>query len=205
MPEIPEHNYAKSWAADTRAEPPLIAGEREILTSFLDYHRETFALKCAGVPKQGLSEKGVPPSGLSLHGLARHLAGVERWWFRIQFTGEDAPMLYHSDADPSQDFDGLDGDPEEDLAVWRAECERSREVVAQAATLDATGIRRRDGARRPAARTNRRRDRTLTTPRRPAARSLRLYSWGVNTPRPRKTEAPVWQRRAKPARTGKVD
>jgi hypothetical protein len=30
-------------------------------------------------------------------GPVRHLARVERWWFRIQFAGEDVPMLYYSD------------------------------------------------------------------------------------------------------------
>ena len=40
---------------------------------------------------------GRPASSLSLLGLARHLAGVERWWFRIQFVGEDVPMLCYSD------------------------------------------------------------------------------------------------------------
>jgi hypothetical protein len=119
--------------------PPLVGDEREILTAYLDWHRQTFELKCAGVPPERLSERDVPPSGLSLHGLARHLAGVERWWFRTQFVGEDVPMLYYSDDDPNQDFDDLDGDVAEALAVWRAECERSREIVANAASLDETG------------------------------------------------------------------
>ena len=34
--------------------------------------------------------------------LLRHLTGNERWWFRIQFAGEDVPMLYYSDDDPDQ-------------------------------------------------------------------------------------------------------
>jgi hypothetical protein len=68
------------------------------------------------------------------------LAGAERWWFRIQFAGEDVPMLYYSDDDPDQDFDSLDGDPGEDFAVWRSECEHSRQIAA-AASLDETGTR----------------------------------------------------------------
>ncbi len=39
------------------------------------------------------------------HGLVRHLAGVERWWFQINFAGEDVPMLYYSEQDPDQDFE----------------------------------------------------------------------------------------------------
>ncbi len=145
MTEIPEENYAQAWAADTRSTPPLVGDEREILTAYLDWHRQTFELKCSGVPPERLSEKAVPPSGLSLHGLLRHLAGVERWWFRQQFADEDVPMLYYSDADPSQDFDALDGDVDEAFAVWRTECDRSREVVAAAHDLDQTGSHARSG------------------------------------------------------------
>ncbi|GHC68548.1 DinB family protein [Streptomyces cinnamoneus] len=139
MTEIPAENYAPAWADDPRPALPTTGGEREVLTAYLDWHRETFALKCAGVPQERLSDKGVAPSGLSLHGLVRHLAAVERWWFRLQFAGEDVPELYYTDDDPDQDFGQLDGDPAEALAVWRAECERAREIVAATASLDATG------------------------------------------------------------------
>ncbi len=144
MTDIPDENYAQTWAADSRKPLPMVGDEREILTAYLDWHRETFALKCAGVAPDRLHEQGIPPSTLSLHGLARHLAGVERWWFRIQFAGEDVPLLFYSDDDPDQDFVFADGDAAEDHAVWRAESERSREIVA-AASLDETGTRARTG------------------------------------------------------------
>jgi hypothetical protein len=145
MVEIPAENFSKTWDADTRRPPPAVGDERETLLAFLEWHRETFALKCAGVPPERLSERGVPPSGLSLHGLVRHLAGVERWWFRIQFAGEDVPLLYYSDDDPNQDFDDLGGDVEEAFAVWRAECARAREIVAATPSLDRTGTRASTG------------------------------------------------------------
>ncbi|WP_165988811.1 DinB family protein [Streptomyces sp. YIM 98790] len=140
VPGIPAANYSPLWADDTRPPLPLVGDEREILTACLDWHRQTFELKCAGVSPARLSERSVPPSRLTLHGLIRHLAGTERWWFRMQFAGEDVPHLYYSDDDPDQDFESLEGDAEEALAVWRAECERSREIVAAASSLDATGI-----------------------------------------------------------------
>jgi uncharacterized protein DUF664 len=145
MTEIPPENYSQHWAADTRTELPRTGGEREILAAFLDWHRATFELKCAGVPVERLSDKGIPPSGLSLHGLLRHLAAVERWWFRLQFAGEELPMLYYSDDDPNQDFDSLGGDVSEAFAVWRAECERAREIVAGTPSLEQTGTERRTG------------------------------------------------------------
>ena len=146
MPEqtTPRH-FAPTWADDDREPLPLVGDEREILTRYLDWYRDTLVLKCSGLTPTELSTCSVPPSGMSLHGLLRHLAGAERWWFRIQLGGEEAPLLYYSDEDPEQDFDRLDGDPAEALAVWRRECERSREIVA-VMDLDATGIHKRTGA-----------------------------------------------------------
>ncbi len=144
MSDIPEENYSPRWSADTRPPLPLVGDEREILTAYLDWHRQTFELKCAGIPVERLSERVIPPSTLTLHGMLRHLAGVERWWFRIQFEGEDVPMLYYSDDDPSQDFESLDGDIEEAFEAWRRECARSREIVA-AASLEQTGMEKRTG------------------------------------------------------------
>jgi hypothetical protein len=141
----PPQNYSPRWSGDDRTEPPAAGDERQTLSAVLDWHRGTFELKCAGLPPERLSEQAVPPSSLSLHGLVRHLAGVERWWFRIQFAGEDVPLLYYSDDDPDQDFESLDGDVEEAFATWRAECRYSRQIVATATSLDQTGIRKRTG------------------------------------------------------------
>lgn len=133
------------WPVARSVQIPRHADELSSLTAYLDYYRETFALKCTGVTAHRLSERSMPPSTMSLHGLIRHLAGVERWWFAINFAGEDLPMLYYSDDDPDQDFQSLDGDPLDALEVWRAECERSRRIVAAAPGLDAVGARDRNG------------------------------------------------------------
>ncbi|WP_206783938.1 DinB family protein [Amycolatopsis sp. MtRt-6] len=127
-----------------RTDPAPVAGEHQALTESLDYYRRTFELKCAGLDPAQLSERSVPPSTLTLHGLLRHLTGCERWWFRTQFAGEDVPILYYSDDDPEQDFTDLDGDVDEAFSLWRAECERAREIIA-AGSLERTGIRRSTG------------------------------------------------------------
>ena len=69
--------------------PPLQAGERATLTGFLDAQRATLALKCDGLTDEQLRERAVPPSALSLLGLVRHMAEVERNWFRPLLAGED--------------------------------------------------------------------------------------------------------------------
>jgi hypothetical protein len=142
---LPDLNIATKIESPQRPDPPLLADERTMLAAYLDFQRETLALKCADIADRKHSEKLIPPSGLSLHGLVRHLAGVERWWLRLQFAGDDLEMLYYSDDDPNQDFDSLDGDFDEALAVWRRECDRSRAIVAAAPSLDATGTRRQTG------------------------------------------------------------
>lgn len=145
MVSIPESNYSPRWPGDDRPPLPTTGTELEILTATLDWHRDTFRLKCAGLPAERLSERSVPPSRLTLHGLLRHLTGAERWWFRIQFAGEGVPMLYYSDDDPDQDFESLDGDVEVALALWLDECEQSRRVVREASGLDDTGTVVRTG------------------------------------------------------------
>ena len=138
-PGIPlSFSYSLSRSEDDRPELPTTGGEREILTAFLDWHRATFELKCAGLAAERLSERAVPPSGLSLHGLVRHLAGVERWWLRRQFAGEEVPIPYYADGDPDQDFVRLDGDVGAAFELWRSERNRSRVIVAEAPSLDTT-------------------------------------------------------------------
>lgn len=139
MTETPTDNYPPRWASDARSTLPRVGSEREILTAYLDWYRQAFELKCTGVAPARLSEKSVAPSTLSLHGLVRHLAGVERWWFRQQFAGEDIPLLYYSDDNPNEDFDVLDGDVSEAFAVWQHECAHSRQIVAETLSLDETG------------------------------------------------------------------
>jgi hypothetical protein len=138
-------SYSQQWEAPDRAELPQTGDERTMLTTYLEHHRATFEAKCRGVEPARLNERTMPPSTLTLHGVLRHLTGVERWWFRINFAGEEVPLLYYSDDDPDQDFDRLDGDIDEAFAAWHRECDRSREIV-EAHDLDDEGTRVRDGA-----------------------------------------------------------
>jgi uncharacterized damage-inducible protein DinB len=120
-----------------RIEPPVSASEREMLTGWLDYHRATLELKCAGLTDEQLRERAVPPSALSLLGLVRHMAEVERGWFRRGLAGEDAPPVYCGDGNPDGDFDDVDiADVAEAFGTWRSEYQRARELEAAAPSLD---------------------------------------------------------------------
>ncbi|MFB6977802.1 DinB family protein [Streptomyces scopuliridis] len=118
-------------ATPERTEPSTVAGERDMLEGWLDYHRETLALKCSGLDEKQLKEASIPPSDLTLLGLVRHMAEVERGWFRNRLADEQAAYLYCTDADPDGDFHPGEADTwEEAYTTWRAEIARARELAA---------------------------------------------------------------------------
>jgi hypothetical protein len=130
-----------------RIDPPNVADERTLLEGFLDFHRDTLALKCEGLTDPQLREATVPPSELTLLGLVRHLAEVERGWFRDVLAGEDAPPIYYSEADRDGEFHDLDAaDTAEAFATWRGEVDHAR-AVARERSLDDLGSRVRKGER----------------------------------------------------------
>ncbi|WP_412541400.1 DinB family protein [Longispora sp. K20-0274] len=110
---------------------PRPADERASLDGWLDFHREVLLAKCSGLTGEQLVRRPVASSDLSLLGLVRHLAEVERIWFQYRFAGEDVGPLYQAD-------DGSDGafvsaDPataEADFATFAAEIEACRRTTA---------------------------------------------------------------------------
>ncbi|MPZ89866.1 MAG: DUF664 domain-containing protein, partial [Nitriliruptorales bacterium] len=117
-----------------------------MLEAWLDYHRTTLEMKCEGLPTARLAERSAPPSSLSLLGLVRHMADVERNWFRRILAGETAPPLYYSETDPDGEFDNVDtADVADAFATWRAECDHARKIVAEIDSLDVVGRNLRRG------------------------------------------------------------
>jgi uncharacterized damage-inducible protein DinB len=118
-----------------RHEPSPSADERTTLVEFLDYYRATIEQKVDGID-DAQSRATIEPSDLSLLGIVRHLAEVERGWFRARFLGEHAPYHYCTPEDIDGDWHpGPDATLAEALATYRAECARAREIAA-AASLD---------------------------------------------------------------------
>jgi uncharacterized damage-inducible protein DinB len=111
-------------AADPREDGPRLGDERATLAEFLRTQRLTLELKCAGLDAEQLARRAVEPSTMSLLGLVRHLAEVERSWFRRRIAGHDVPRLYQTEEDRDGDFDGAVADPAvvaEAWEAWRAE------------------------------------------------------------------------------------
>jgi uncharacterized damage-inducible protein DinB len=126
-----------------RTDPPFLSPERDALREWLEFQRATLHLKCDGLDRAGLVAQPVPTSVLSLHGLVRHMAEVERNWFRRVLGGGDAEPRYYDDEHPDGDFELLDdADWSADLATWQEECAQARALEAAAPSLDTTGTRR---------------------------------------------------------------
>jgi uncharacterized damage-inducible protein DinB len=126
-------------AEDKRVGPPHVGSERETLRAFLDYHRATLAMKCEGLTDAELRQRSMPPSTLSLLALVRHMAEVERAWFRRVFEDNDAPMVWSDEIDFQAAYDDSASTRAEAFAAWEAEVEHSRRIERAALSLDLTG------------------------------------------------------------------
>ena len=120
-----------SFSADDRVDPPLDADEATTLRAFLDFHRDTFRWKCAGLTQQQLAQS-LPPSDMTLGGMMKHLALVEQSWFEDVFL--DRGLM--------PPFDTVDWDADRDWEWHTAKDDTPEELFA----LLEEGIRRADAA-----------------------------------------------------------
>jgi uncharacterized damage-inducible protein DinB len=133
-----------------RTDPPDSGPELEQLTAYLDYQRATVLLKTDGLSAAQLAQP-LPPSSLTLAGLLNHLALVEDSWLPDRFAGLPANSLWTGidwDADPDWEFrTAVDLSPEELRRRYEDACARSRQVVAEAESLDQLSVRPRRSGR----------------------------------------------------------
>jgi len=126
-----------------RPSPPVQGDERETLRAFLDFHRATLALKCDGLSDEDLRRRSMPPSTLTLLGLVRHMAEVERTWFRKVINGEDIPLVWSDDNDYQVAYDASGSTRSEAFEAWQNEVEHARKIEREAESLDVTGYQPR--------------------------------------------------------------
>ena len=118
---------------------PLTGDDRPILEGFLAWHRALLRHKCAGLTGEQLAERSVPPSNLSLLGLVRHMAKVERKWFRERVAGQTLPPMYHPDLGDDADFEALDAQQAQvDYERLLEECRLADGALAAVASYDDT-------------------------------------------------------------------
>lgn len=130
-----------SRSGEDRFSGPATGDERALFVGVLAAQRVTLTVKCAGLGAE-LAQRSVTPSTLSLLGLVRHLADVERRWFRRVLAAHDAPPQFSSPAAPDADFTGALPDPAlatEAWDAWRTEVAFSERFVTDAPHLDVEG------------------------------------------------------------------
>lgn len=111
-----------------------------MLRGLLDWHRSTLLFKCGGLSGEQLARAPIAQSNLSLLGLIRHLAKVERIWFRRRFAAEQIDTLFSTGERPDADFEDVEpARAETDYALLLAEQEAARQVSSDA-PLDATFV-----------------------------------------------------------------
>ena len=104
-------------------------GELPTLLDYLTNYRTTLLMKCEGLNPEQLARRSVPPSTMSLLGLIRHLAEVERDWRNWLGDGDPLPKLYGA---RDADFDSAVGEQAEVDAAYAA---LAREQAATDAAL----------------------------------------------------------------------
>jgi uncharacterized damage-inducible protein DinB len=138
---------------DTAQDPRFAAGaelegERATLLDYLRAYRLLLEMKCADLDAAQLARRSVPPSTMSLLGLVRHMADVERNWFRRVMAQADAPPVYWSEDLPDAEWLGAVADPavvDDAWRAWREEVAFAEKFVADSPDLGVKGTMR-DGS-----------------------------------------------------------
>jgi hypothetical protein len=128
--------------SDPRTGPPPLADERATLLGFLRWQRATFELKCSGLDAAAMARRAIEPSTLSLLGLVRHLADVERTWFRRTMARQDALPHYRAEGNHDAAFEGAVPVPTvvaDAWQIWRSEVAFAEQYVNAAPHLNLTG------------------------------------------------------------------
>lgn len=112
-----------------RVQPDEAVDERETLTQRLDFLRATAMIKASGLTDEQAFTRPVPASDLTIGGLLKHLTGVERWWFSLDFARLDIDLPW-ADDDPDGGLTvGPDDHIDAIIADYATECERSRRAI----------------------------------------------------------------------------
>jgi hypothetical protein len=124
-----------------RVSPGRTSGEQIMLEEWLDFHRATLLIKCAGLDDAQLRQASCPPSNLTLLGLVRHVTDVERGWFLRgvgRKSADEVPPLYYSDDDPEGDVGSLESADSQHVFGTYEQTIADVKAATAGASLDAT-------------------------------------------------------------------
>jgi len=123
-----------TWIAPNAPEPPdgpSSGPDRPNIEAYLNYQRCTLLNICAGLNAEQLASRPIASTNLSLLGLVRHMAKVERVWFRIRASGEQVEMLFDTELGDDTDFNDADAaTAERDFAIYAHEVAAAKEAAA---------------------------------------------------------------------------
>jgi hypothetical protein len=114
---------------------PTTAGDRTLLIASLDGARRAVVATLIGVPNALLSEPLLSP-GSSILGVIKHLTLLERQWFAHTFAGLEVVLEDMQNHPPIGWWLGRSDTATSVVAAYRAECQRSREVIEPAGLDD---------------------------------------------------------------------
>ncbi len=103
--------------------------DRPLLEGMLAWQRSTLLNICEGLSAEQLAQRPIPSSNLSLLGLVRHMAKVERVWFRKRAATEDIAPPHNFEARDNTDFNVIDAN---DAADEAAQLQREQVAAARA-------------------------------------------------------------------------
>ena len=124
-----------------RSMPGGLEDERSLLEGWLEYYRASLLAKCDGLSGEQLAARSCEPSPMSLAGLVRHMTEMERvYGHRLADWG--VGFLYCTDEDEDGDFGAVTAaGAAADLETFRANCARTREIMAGHGLDDTFGPR----------------------------------------------------------------
>lgn len=138
---LSSHRRVGPWEQTTEQVSPPTVTSAAILIGWLAFHRDALEAKCHGLTDDHLVERAAEPSSLSLLGLVRHMAEMERA-YGVWPLGPKADLdwvwgTYENDAEHDIDCDATM--VEESMRAWKGEMRKTNEALARHPTLDELG------------------------------------------------------------------
>lgn len=117
-------------------EPEPTVDLRESLTNWLGYQRQQFIRKLRDLDPSEAAQHSVPPLGLSVLGLVRHMTQMEHVYLAWGLGGGERHLVYGDD-----DFAAGSADTYlQDVTRYLAEIDKADAAIASLNTLESAGL-----------------------------------------------------------------